>query len=376
MTQRIYLDHAASSPLLPEVIDTMMATMQSINGNPSSTHREGVIARNIIEESRKVLAQFLHTSPSQIFFTSGATESNNIVIQSIIRSGTVEHIIYSPLEHPSILNAINHYCKNNSISLHPLHPNEFGAIDLNELDEILMNCGKNSMVSLMHTHNVLGTILPISEVSEICKRHGVIFHSDTVQSIGLLDINVTEIGLSSIIGSGHKFNGPKGIGFMYLKDPTHTIPMIMGGSQERNIRAGTENIVGITGMIKAIELAKINKEARLKHIEFLHQKLRNGLIERGLTNQFNTPTSNYLPKILSAYFEERKEIDWLLMNLDIEGVAVSGGSACASGSEKASHINEYLRPNTKGKSVRFSISHLNTEEEINQTLNILTKILN
>lgn len=371
---RIYLDHAASSPLIPEVIDTMMNTARLVHGNPSSIHREGVIAKNIIEESRKSLANFLHTSSGQVFFTSGATESNNIVLHSAIASGKIQHIITSPIEHPAILNTIQYYNRHNNVEVHYLKPSTQGVIDLIELEEKLKITGRSTLVCLIHTHNELGSILPLEECASLCVRYGASLHSDTVQSIGLLDINVSIPGLSSIVGSAHKFNGPKGIGFLYLQDPAHYEPLLYGGSQERNMRGGTENIIGITGMIKALEIAYAEREQRLSHLFNLHSTLKKGLIELNSNIEFNTPENNFLPKILSVYFEERKNLEWLILNLDIEGIAVSGGSACSSGTEKASPVNEYIRPGSKGKNVRFSMSHLNTVEEIENVLGVLKKL--
>ncbi|MCC6815470.1 MAG: cysteine desulfurase [Saprospiraceae bacterium] len=373
--ERIYLDHAATTTVLPEVIETMMNTCKQVSGNPSSIHREGVLARTIIEESRKYLSETLKTSTSQIFFTSGATESNNLVIQSAASSGEFKQIITSPIEHPSIHNSIQYYCSKQNVQVHYLNPNKNGVIDLNELEDMLKSCGKETMVSLLHSHNELGTILPLKECANLCARYGAKLHADTVQSIGLFDIDVTIDGLHSIAGSAHKFNGPKGIGFLYLKDPTHANPILHGGSQERNMRGGTENIMGISGMIKALELSQADRQKRLDKLFFLHNKLRSGIMSLDIPHEFNTPKENFLPKILNVYFEERKNIEWLILNLDIEGIAVSGGSACSSGSEKPSRINEYIRPNSKGKSIRFSFSHLNTEEEIDRTLMVLSKIL-
>ncbi|NOT38795.1 MAG: aminotransferase class V-fold PLP-dependent enzyme, partial [Saprospiraceae bacterium] len=234
---RIYLDHAASTPLLPEVIDTMITSARHVNGNPSSIHREGVLAKNIIEESRKSLAQFLHTSPSQVFFTSSATESNNFIIHSAVQAGNIKNIITSPIEHPAILNAIKFYNRNNNINISYLTPDSTGIIDLNELEEKLKVFGKGTLVCLIHIHNELGTMLPLVEVAQLCATYGADLHSDTVQSIGLMDVDVNVPGLTSIVGSAHKFNGPKGVGFVYLKDSSHYHPLLYGGPKERNMRA-------------------------------------------------------------------------------------------------------------------------------------------
>ncbi len=373
--KRIYLDNAASTPLLPEVLETMISTAQQIHGNPSSIHREGVIARNLIEESRKMLAQTLHTSASQVFFTSGATESNNLILQSALNNNKIKNIITSPIEHPAVLNTIEN-CNRNNTQIHFLNPSIQGVIDLNELENVLKKTGHETLVCLIHINNELGTILALKECAELCAKYGASFHSDTVQSVGLIDIDVNIPGLTSIVGSAHKFNGPKGIGFLYLKEPSLHQPLIYGGSQERNMRGGTENIIGITGLVKALELANSEREIRFNKLHKLHSQLRSGIESLNINLEFNTPSENYTPKILSVYFEERANIDWLIFNLDIEGIAVSGGSACSSGSEKASTVNSYIRPDSKGKTIRFSLSHLNTEEEMTETVEILRKIFN
>ncbi len=375
MIPRIYLDHAASSPISPEVINEMMEVAQANFGNPSSIHREGAKAKNVIEECRKKIAAAIHTSPSQIFFTSGASESNNLIIRSLFESGIYSNIISSPIEHPSIINTLRQLNNRYNLPLNLAKPDSFGIIDPSEVESLLTNSSGKSMVFLMHSNNELGSLLPILEISKICKAHQAYFHSDAVQSIGLMDINVTELGLNSLSASAHKFNGPKGIGFVFIDNPNQIHPLIIGGSQERNLRAGTENLLGIVGMTKALELALSNMLIRYQHLSELHSYLKNGILNLNIPCSLNSPDSSCLPKILNVYFEYSEKTDWLMMNLDIEGIAVSGGSACSSGSEKASAISEYIRPNSKGRSIRFSLSHLNTIAELDIVLNTLKRLL-
>lgn len=372
--KRIYLDHSASTPILPEVQDLMSDLSKNLYGNPSSIHREGVMAKNLLEEARKSLALLLNASSSQFFFTSGATESNNIFLQSEIRSEKYSHIVTTQIEHPSVLNTINNLAKELKIKIDFLELDSYGRINISELQKIL-NTNKNSLVSLMYVNNELGTVHPITEIASLCTESNAVFHSDTVQALGLLDINVNELKIDCIIGSAHKFNGPKGVGFIYLKDPSSVKPLIFGGSQERNFRAGTENLVGIVGMVKALELAISQKEERLKKLHLLRDKLIAGLNSLPYPIEFNSPDTLCSPKILNVYLKEGKSTDWLLMNLDIEGISVSGGSACSSGTEKTSHVIEIIRKGFLGRSVRFSLSHLNTLEEIDSTISVFKKLL-
>ncbi|HRI33273.1 MAG TPA: aminotransferase class V-fold PLP-dependent enzyme, partial [Saprospiraceae bacterium] len=258
MSQRIYFDNAATTPLLPEVIQTIHEIAETIYGNPSSIHREGVTAKNLIEESRRILSNYLHTSPAQVFFTSCGTESNNMIIKSAIKDHRVKTIISSPIEHSCVLNAINQYATENNVQVIYLKPNSYGLIDIQELEHHLDNCQHPVLVSLMHTNNELGSTVSLEEISTICKSKNALFHSDTVQSIGLYDLDVEALQIDFISGSAHKFFGPKGIGFVYIKNPVATKPLLYGGSQERNLRAGTENIIGIAALAKALELSTIH----------------------------------------------------------------------------------------------------------------------
>ncbi|MBL7824324.1 MAG: cysteine desulfurase [Saprospiraceae bacterium] len=375
MNQRIYLDNAATTPLLPEVIECITQTSKNIFGNPSAIYKEGAAAKSLIEESRKILSNFLETSPSQVFFTSCGTESSNMIIQAAVRNLNVKTIISSPIEHPCVLYSCKEYAQQGEIQLKYLSPDQFGRIDLNELEFILQQCEAPSLVSLIHTHNELGSITPIKSISEICKKYNAYYHSDTVQSIGSVPLNVTELDIDFATGSGHKFHGPKGIGFVYIKEPTLIKPFIYGGSQERNMRSGTENIIGIAAMAKALQITTESFEQKMNHLTLLNNYLKSGLNKNGISESFNTPEIEFNPKILSVNFPEQKGIEWLLLNLDINGISASGGSACSSGTEKSSHVLNYIRPNAKGKTVRFSFSQLNTIEELDRTIEILLKIL-
>lgn len=374
MSQRIYFDNAATTPLLPEVIQTIHEIAGTIYGNPSSIHREGVTAKNLIEESRRILSNYLHTSPAQVFFTSCGTESNNMIIKSAIKDHHVKTIISSPIEHSCVLNAINQYATENNVQVIYLEPNGYGLIDIQELERQLDQCQHPVLVSLMHTNNELGSTISLEKISTICKSKNALFHSDTVQSIGLYDIDVEALQIDFISGSAHKFFGPKGIGFVYIKNPVTTKPLLYGGSQERNLRAGTENIIGIAALAKALELSIIERDQRFNHLMQLNQYFRTSLLDSNLNISFNTHEHQFNPKILNVYFENQPGLELILMNLDIHGIAVSAGSACSSGTEKSSHVIEYIRPGSLGKSVRFSFSHLNTIAEIDICIDILKKL--
>lgn len=375
MNNRIYLDHAASTPLHPEVVDVMQKVAIQYYGNPSSIHREGAQAKSIVEECRKKIASFIHTSPGQIIFTSCGTESNNAYLSSVIGSGLIRTVISSPIEHPAVLNTLKFHCKRHHVELKLLTPDQNGMVNIEQLEDQLRKSGQDSLVTLMHTQNELGTVLPLRDFSLICKHYGAKFHSDTIQSIGIEALDVTDLQIDAISGSAHKFNGPKGVGFLYIKEPSQLNPLIFGGNQERNMRGGTENTIGIAGMTRALELALNERQDRRQHLNRLKSKFLDGLHLSGINFEINSPLVDCSPKILNIYFDKTVKSDWLLMNLDIEGIAVSGGSASSSGTEKASHVLEYIRPTSEGRSVRFSFSYLNTEDEIDHAVYVLSKLL-
>lgn len=374
-TNRIYFDNAATTPLLPEVIAEINYIAENFYGNPSSIHSEGVRAKSYIEECRRSMADFIGCSPGQLFFTSCGTESNNMILHSAVRDYQVKSIISSPIEHSAILNVIEYLQSEYDLEVHWLRPNHYGNIDLNELETTLKIAAKPALVSLMHVNNELGSLLDLDAVSKLCKQYDALFHSDTVQSVGMYDVQTEKIGLDFICGSAHKLHGPKGVGFLYMSNPGLSKPFIHGGGQERKMRGGTENIIGIGAMTKAFNLWKLNREERKNQIINLNRHLRKRLMSLNKGIECNSDEQQSHPKILNVYIPEFTGIEMLLINLDIKGIAVSGGSACSSGAEKVSHVMEYIRPSEKGKNIRFSFSHLNTIAEIDQMVEALMTIL-
>jgi len=376
MNQRIYLDHAATTPLAPEVIGIMHENMLHHYGNPSSIHAEGRQARAHIEKARKAIANHFKCSIGEIFFTSGATESNNMIIQGAVYGLEVKTIITAPTEHHAVLHTIEILQKQHNINVIFLPLDKEGNPSLISLEEHLSNADhKKMLVSLMHSNNETGTLLDWEKVGSLCQEYGALFHSDTVQSIGFYDIDLQSVPVHFITGSAHKFNGPKGIGFAYIKNETMIPPFQHGGAQERNMRGGTENLLGIIGMSTALDLAMKEKNERLDYIQKLKFQLYDGLKSIIPGIQINGPgIEKSHPKILNIGFPPNPTLMMLLFNLDIEGVSISGGSACSSGTDTGSHVLRAINPENQHISVRFSFSHLNTTEEMERVIEIISNL--
>lgn len=362
---RVYLDNAATTPLDPEVLAEMLPHMQNTFGNPSSIHAYGREARMAIERVRKSVAAILNTSPSEIFFTSGATEADNLVINSAINTLGIKHIITSPVEHDAVLHSINHLVTRGDVEVHYLTLNQQGEISLHELETLLSHFSP-ALVSLMHANNEIGNINDLYAIGMLCRKYGSFFHSDTVQTIGYLPIDLHETPIDFIVGAAHKFNGPKGVGFIYINGRNHIDPLIFGGSQERNMRGGTENLYGIVGLGKALELAVKNRETTIVHMAHL-KSLAKKMIEDAIpTAIFNgaIDTDRHFEKIISVTLPDTDSNDMILFSLDIQGVAISGGSACSSGTAVGSHVLQALYGDLDYTTVRFSFGKQNTEEEV------------
>ncbi len=374
---KIYLDNTATTPLDKEVIRAMKETMDNCFGNPSSIHQFGQYAKVIVENARKQIAKYLNASPSEIFFTSGGTEANNTVINTAVRDLGVKHIISSPIEHPSVLNTIKALAERKEISYSLVELNSKGQIYLKSLEKELSE-HKNALVSLMHANNEIATLLPIKEVSKLCRNYKALFHSDTVQTMAHYKIDMEAIDLDFASCSAHKFHGPKGVGFMYIKSKNQSKikSFIKGGGQERNMRAGTENIYGIKGLEKAFVLANENMNEDAKKIKQLRDYMASRL-ETAIPNcRFaGTSKDRGLYTILNVLLPTKLSNEILLIKLDMNGIAASGGSACASGVNNGSHVLKHILPDEKNVSVRFSFSKLNTTEEIDFTVNKLVEIV-
>jgi cysteine desulfurase len=373
MSAKIYLDNAATTCLHPQVKEVMFEVMDKCYGNPSSIHSFGREARTIIEKSRKRIAELMGVAPSEIFFTSGGTESNNMVLRKSVSDLGIKTIISSSIEHHAVTHTLEELEKNGLIKLINVALTENGNVDLEDLKRHLQE-NSNCLVSLMHANNEIGNVLPLNEVAQICIEHDALFHSDTVQTVGHFPLNFFESKIHFANSSAHKFHGPKGIGFCYISSNVKLKPYITGGAQERNMRAGTENIYAIAGMTKALELAIEDMEQDAQHI----RQLKSYFIKQLKTHipgvEFNGDISDRsLYTVLNVYFPHTPDADMLLFKLDISGVAVSGGSACSSGTDIGSHVIYSLRGRTERPSVRFSFCKYNTMEEIDQVMGILVK---
>jgi cysteine desulfurase len=374
---RVYLDNAASTPLDPQVLEAMMPYLQNNYGNPSSIHAEGRKAKAAIEIARKTIARLLNASPSEIFFTSGGTEADNTAITSSVASLNITNAITTPIEHHAVLHTLQHLQATDKIRLDYLPTYEYGKIKLQDLEELL---AKNpmSLVSLMHGNNEVGTINDIDAIGKLCKQFNAVFHSDTVQTVGHYPIDLQQLNIDFIVGSAHKFHGPKGIGFLYISGSKSIQPLLYGGAQERNMRAGTENIAGIIGMAKALEIVVSEMEIHSTHAKGLKTYMMTGLQNHIADISFNSdidPHSNTLHHILNVSTPPSSNNDMLLFNLDIKGIYASGGSACASGTDIGSHVLQHLEVETNRGHIRFSFSKYTTKAEIDYTIQELKLIV-
>ena len=377
MIEKVYLDNAATTRVDPNVVVVMTDCLRKNYGNPSSIHSFGRKSRALIERSRRKIAKLINASPSEIFFTSGGTEADNMAIRGAVRDAGVKNIITSKIEHPAVLNTVINLEKQNKISLHYVNLKDSGEVDLSHL-EILLETQKKCLVSLMHANNEIGNLLPIEKVSQLCVKHNALFHCDTVQTIAHLSIDVKKTPLDFLVCSAHKFHGPKGVGFLYVNNNINITPLIYGGSQEKNMRGGTEYVYGIVGLAKAMEIAFSKMSLHHEHILKLkkHMILRfNDLIPEITFNGLSSDTSKSLYTVLSVSIPKFKNSDLLLFNLDLFGIACSGGSACSSGSSKLSHVISEINSNNNHVVVRFSFCKYNTLEEIDYVVEKLKYLL-
>jgi cysteine desulfurase len=366
---RVYLDNAATTPLSDEVLEVMLDGMKRLFGNPSSIHAEGRIARAAIEQARKTVAKCLQASVGEIFFTSGGTESNNMVLKNAVRDLGVQRIISSPIEHHCVGHTLEVLQQNHQTLVEYVRVNEKGQADLAHLKELLAQKAGKTLVSLMHANNEIGTMLDLDAVAELCHQHKVLFHSDTVQTIGRFPINVAKTKIHFLAGAAHKFHGPKGVGFVYINSNNSIKPYIDGGSQERNMRGGTENVYGIVGMAKALELYLNHLDSNKNKILLLRNRLKNKLLDNFEDIQWNGDVDGKsLYTVLSVSFPASKKSELLVFNLDMAGIRVSGGSACSSGVEGGSHVLTAINADPDRKTIRFSLSHYNTETEVDYVI--------
>lgn len=373
---RIYFDNAATTALDPEVFETMKPFFLEKFGNPSSIYSYGRETRLAIENARKTVAKIINAHPSEIFFTSGGTESSNTAINAAVHDLGCKHIISSPIEHHATLHTIEHLKKVGDayVSYVNILPN--GDVDLDDLERILKESNERCLVTLMHANNEIGNLTDIQKVGELCEKYSAVFHSDTVQTLAHFPIDVSAIKVHFLNGAAHKFHGPKGVGMLYVNKEIKVDPYIQGGAQERNMRAGTENVYGIIGFAKALEMAVSNMEEETKHIKGIRDYMKQRLLEEIPGVCFNgNIEGNCLYTVLNVGFPKSDKTDMLLFNLDINNICASGGSACSSGAEAGSHVISALPGKKEQTTVRFSFSKFNTKEEVDQVVKILKEVI-
>ena len=373
----IYLDNAATSPLDPEVFEAMRPFLTDHFGNPSSTHSFGRTTKSAIESARKKVADILNTSPSEIFFTSGGTEADNTSLNGLVRRYNIKQVITSQLEHHAVLHTLEHLESIGLIKVIFLDNDEKGNFDIAQLEEILKD-KKSSLASLMHGNNEIGNLINLEEVGNLCHEHKALFQSDTVQTVGRYPIDLRSLKINAILGAAHKFHGPKGVGFLYINSNTKIPSLILGGGQERDLRAGTENIYGIVGLAKALEISVAQQVVNRRHIEDLKERMKVGLVNAIEGVSFNGTSDDMnksLYSVLSVSLPHSTKNEMLLFQLDLNNIAASGGSACGSGALKGSHVINALKTDPDRTTIRFSFSKYNSGEEIDTTISKLVEIL-
>lgn len=373
---RIYFDNAATTALDKEVLDAMLPYMTTHFGNPSSIYSYGRESRLAIESARKTVARLLNVNPGEIFFTSGGTESNNTAILSAIRDLGCRHIITSPIEHHAVLHTVEYYDHSKQVTSSYVKLLPDGHIDLEDLEKQLAEHSERCLVTLMHANNEIGNLLPMKAVGNLCQKYNAIFHSDCVQTVGHYPIDLKKINIHFISGAGHKFHGPKGTGILYINDSIKIKPFIFGGGQERNMRAGTENLYGIVGFAKALELAMASHEKDSQYIQSLKTYMIDQLRKNIKGILFNgDQEGKCLYTVLNVGFPKTEKSEMILFNLDINHVCVSGGSACSSGADVGSHVIRAINNNPDLVAVRFSFSKHNTKEEVDAVVGKLKELI-
>ena len=375
--QKIYFDNAATTPLDPKVIEAMLEHMQDNFGNPSSSHDFGRKAKAVVETTRKNIAKYLNCEASEVIFTAGGSEADNMILYNAVKNLGVKRIISTRIEHHAVLHTIEVLQKDFGIEVDFLSVNNEGEINFEELESKLKASGSKTLVSLMQVNNELGNILDVGRVCEICKAEGALFHSDTVQAIGHVRLDLKETPIDFVAASAHKFHGPKGVGFAVVKRGHIIKPILHGGEQEMGSRAGTENTHSIIGMDMALKLAMENFEEDKSQLLKLKEYFIHGIVREITGVAFNGLSSNInksAPHILSVRFPDDKPM--LLFSLDLKGIAASGGSACQSGSSKGSHVLAAILNEDQAKhtSVRFSFSRFNTINEIDLVISEIARI--
>ena len=377
----VYFDNAATTPLRKEVIKTISRVMEECFGNPSSTHSFGRTAKTYIETARKGIASLLNALPQEIIFTSGGTESDNMILNCAVKDLNVKTIISSPIEHHAVIHALDALKKNQKINVRYLKLDAQGNIDLNDLEESLKIDNSKKLVSLMHVNNEIGNILNLHEVGNLCHNNNALFHTDAVQGVGHYLFDLKNLPVDFLSSASHKYHGPKGIGFSFVRKNSGLEPFIYGGAQERGLRAGTESVHNIVGMHEALEISHKKLEVEKKQILFLKNHFKKGLIEifpnvhfNGNSSENNLSTYTLLNVALPI---DEKKASLLDFHLDLKGIACSKGSACQSGSSQGSHVLNHIQNQKikKMSSLRFSFSSFNNIDEVDYVLETLKKFV-
>lgn len=379
--QPVYFDNAATTQIRDEVIVAITKVMKTNYGNASSSHSFGRSSKVLIEKSRKVVASYLNVLASEIIFTSGGTEADNLILLSAVRDLKVTHIITSKIEHHAVLHTLDRLVKDYQITISYVDLNFDGSINYLHLETLLKSENK-TLVSLMHINNEIGTVLDLKRVGLLCKTYQALFHSDTVQSIAHYKLDLQNIHVDFITAAAHKFHGPKGVGFAFIRKNSALKPLIFGGEQERGLRAGTESVHNIVGLETALKLAYDNLDDEVTYIKDLKHYFINKIQKECLGATFNGSSGDIEKSaytILNVCLPiSPKKAAMLLFQLDLKGIACSKGSACQSGSNQNSHVlNEILSAEDLQKpSFRFSFSIYNTKEEVDYVIAVLKSFIN
>ena len=378
--KHVYFDNAATTPMRDEVINSIAEVMKTNFGNPSSSHSFGRASKSLIEQSRKAIANHLNVSAGEIIFTSGGTEADNLVLISAVKDLNVKHIITSKIEHHAVLHTVEKLEKQFELQVSYVNLNADGTIDFSHL-EMLLQKEEKTLVSLMHINNEIGSILDLKRVASLCKANNALFHSDAVQSVGHYKLDLQDIPIDFLAASAHKFHGPKGVGFAFIRKNSALQPLIIGGEQERGLRAGTESVHNIVGLEKALTLAYQNLEKETLYVtelkEYFIDKIKkeiSGVKFNGLSSNFDKSSYTLINICLPI---TPKKAAMLLFQLDLKGIACSKGSACQSGSSQKSHVLTEILSNEdlEKPSIRFSFSIFNTKEEIDYVVSILKEFI-
>jgi len=372
----IYLDNAATTPLDPEVFEAMRPFMLENFGNPSSVHGHGRKVRAALEQARKKVAELLNCTPGEIIFTSGGTEADNALLVSSVKTYGLKHAISTPIEHHAVTHTLETLAQQGSVELHHVRLDAKGHVDLEDLERLLAQY-PGALVSLMHANNEIGNLLPIEQVGELCKKYNAYFQSDTVQTMGHYRHDLKKLTVHGLTAAAHKFHGPKGVGFMYINKDKKIQAVMYGGAQERNMRGGTENVYGIIGLAKALEICYREMEEHQAYITGLKSYMIDKLRVELPGVRFHGDSDNLtksLYTVLNVSLPESDENEMVLFNLDLQGISASGGSACSSGATTGSHVLGALYPGSQRGAVRFSFSKYNTREEIDFTVEKLAEL--